>query len=176
MLNTFTIYYWFSLCRGLCFGWLFWWGSAPPAHIDEPRLDVHLSFPCLFPVSLDMCPFWIIVVRHVWKKINNQLWDYSVIYGIFLNFLPSVTGNEITGWYVLIFLHTLLVRPRAQNSRCLCGSLVTQDRFQNKSLRHFCPVHCLSLIFREWIQNHSRNFAACTCPKNESIIQILNGL
>ncbi len=40
-----------------------------------------------------------------------------------------------------------------------------QDRFQNKSLSHFCPVHCLSLIFREWIQNYSRNFAACTCPK-----------
>ncbi len=43
----------------------------------------------------------------------------------FPNFIPSVTGNEITGWYVLIFLHMLLVRlwSGAQNSRCLCGSL-----------------------------------------------------
>ncbi len=131
---------------------------------------VNLSFLCLFPVSLEMCPFWIVAVRHMRKKINHTFWDYSVInriaYHSFLNFLPSVTGNEITVWYVPISIKfTLLVRELdlTQDTRCLWK--FGQDRFQNKSLRHFFPVHCLSLMIRELIQHHSWNFTAFMCPK-----------
>ncbi len=60
---------------------------------------------------------------------------------------------------------TVRGRVNSLRTRAVCGSLVrTASRI--KSLRHFCPVHCLSLIFRERIQHHSRNFAACMCPKN----------
>ncbi len=122
----------------------------PPAHIDEPRLDVHLSFPCLF------CRVtWnVSVLNHCGEtrveKINDQLWDYSVINGIFLNFLPSFTGNEITGWYVLIFLHTLLVNwISARSELALSVWKFGQDRFVLPCQIFLPPIKTVSSTVRQ---------------------------
>ncbi len=215
MLNTFTIYYWFSLYRGLCFGWIFWCGSAPPAHIDEPRLDVHLSFPCLFPMSLEMCfeSLWwdtcgknkrsiVGLFCHKWhiselSTVRYWKWNYWSICPDLLTHAFSPSVNWISArselalsvwkfgqdrccaqfWPLTDYYPPSIGRFRVrcgggfrirqsdsdfnQRGNNLAGGRKwAQHRFQNKSLRHFCPVHCLSLIFREWIQNYSRN---CFC-------------
>ncbi len=124
------------------------WMTISTAHIDEPRLDVHLSFRVFSRVTWHLSVLNHCGETHV-EKINDQLWDYSVINGIFLNFLPSVTGNEITGWYVLIFLHTLLVREL--DLRCLCGSLVrTGSRINHWGI--FVP----SIAYHWYSENESR--------------------
>ncbi len=125
MLNTFTIYYWFSLYRGLDD----YLGGAL-ATCPYRRAAPGCSFK--FSVSFSRVTWNVSVLNHCGEtrveKINDQLWDYSVINGIFLNFLPSVTGNEITGWYVLIFLHTLLVRELDLHALRTRGVEVCQDR------------------------------------------------
>ncbi len=67
-----------------------WWPFIFNQKCARCFSDVHLSFLCLFSVSLEMCPFWIIVVRHVRK---NQLWDYSVI-----NRLPFSQLSTLRYW------------------------------------------------------------------------------
>ncbi len=80
--------------------------------------DVHTSFPCLFPASLE------VTLYCGETRINDQLWDYSVINRIpFISELSTVRYWKLSYWLI-------------------------------------CPDL----------------FAACTCPKNESLIQILNGI
>lgn len=105
-----------------CFPFVSWWAFIFNQKFPHCFSDVHWSFPCLVPVSLEMCPFWNVVTNgetHE-EKINHQLWDYIgymcrsyVAFHSLLNFQPSITENEIQLMVYMSWpqrsLHTLLV-------------------------------------------------------------------
>ncbi len=114
-----------------------------------------------FSVSISRVTWNVSVLNHCCEtreeKINDQLWDYSVINCIpLISELSTVHYWKWNYWLICLdlFTHAFSLwtgSPRAQNSRCLCGSLArTSSRINQWGI--FVP----SIAYHWYFENESR--------------------